>query len=142
MYGSVVLCVSCMSYFRPAGENMTYNSSLQNHPTERESMFDRSMLRLWAVLAMGVLAACGSQPLPASPAPTAATAIAPTAAASQAPVAAPTAGAAQAPVAAPTAGAAQPGNSATIPDSLTPEGYHMLGRPDAPLTLVMYSDFL
>jgi hypothetical protein len=130
MYGSVVLCVSCMSYFRPAGENMTYNSSLQNHPTERESMFDRSMLRLWAVLAMGVLAACGSQPLPASPAPTAATAIAPTAAASQAPVAAP------------TAGAAQPGNSATIPDSLTPEGYHMLGRPDAPLTLVMYSDFL
>ena len=107
-------------------------------------MFDRVMLRCWALLVLGLLAACGSQPIPASPAaptaaaqptrapaaPTAATAIAPTAAASQAPVAAP------------TAGAAQPGNSAIIPNSLTPEGYHMLGRADAPLTLVMYSDFL
>jgi len=102
-------------------------------------MFDRATLRIWAVLVLGLLAACGSQPIPASPpppaaarptrapaAPTAAAVIAPTAAASPAP----------------TAGAAQPENSAAIPDSLTPEGYHMLGRPDAPVTLVMYSDFL
>ena len=106
-------------------------------------MLHRAMLRLWAVLVLGVLAACGSQPIPASPARTAAAQptrapAAPTAAA----VTAPTAAASQAPAAAPTAGAAQPGNSAAIPDSLTPEGYHMLGRPDAPVTLVMYSDFL
>jgi protein-disulfide isomerase len=80
-------------------------------------MMYRAMLRCWAVLA-----ACGSQPSPASPAPTA--------------------GLSQATVAAPTAGAAQPGAAAAIPDSLTPEGYHVLGRPDAPVTLVMYSDFL
>jgi protein-disulfide isomerase len=95
-------------------------------------MFDRAMLRCWAVLALGVLAACGSQPIPASPAPTAAAQ----------PTRAPSVAASQAPSAAPTASAAQPGNSAAIPDSLTPEGYHMLGRPDAPVTLVMYSDFL
>jgi protein-disulfide isomerase len=133
-----------MSYFRPPGENMTYNGSLQNRPTERKSMFDRAMLRCWAVLMLGILAACGSQPIPASPAPTAAAQptrapVGPTAAA----VIAPTAAASQAPAAAPTASAAQAGNSAAaIPDSLTPEGYHMLGRPDAPVTLVMYSDFL
>ena len=93
-------------------------------------MFDRAMLRCWAVLMLGLLAACASPPSPASPAPTAAAVIAPTAAP------------AQATAAAPTAGAVQPGNVATIPDSLTPEGYHVLGRPDAPVTLVMYSDFL
>jgi hypothetical protein len=48
----------------------------------------------------------------------------------------------QATAAAPTAGAAEPGATAAIPESLTPEGYHVLGRPDAPVTLVMYSDFL
>jgi hypothetical protein len=32
--------------------------------------------------------------------------------------------------------------SGTIPEGLTPEGYHFLGRADAPATLVMYSDFL
>jgi hypothetical protein len=29
-----------------------------------------------------------------------------------------------------------------IAQGLTPEGYHMFGRADAPVTLVMYSDFL
>ena len=93
-------------------------------------MIHRAMLRCWAVLMLGLLAACASQPSPAGPAPTAAE---PT----RAPVA-PTVALAQAPAAA-TAGAAA---GAVIPNSLTPEGYHVLGRPDAPVTLVMYSDFL
>jgi hypothetical protein len=32
--------------------------------------------------------------------------------------------------------------SGAIPEGITPEGYHFLGRADAPATLVMYSDFL
>ena len=86
------------------------------------------MFRLWAVLALSMLAACGNQPSPAGTAPTSAAAIAATAAGTPAP-------------AAPTASAAQAGDAA-IPSSLTPEGYHVFGRPDAPVTLVMYSDFL
>jgi hypothetical protein len=38
----------------------------------------------------------------------------------------------------PTTGVAE----ATIPQGVTAEGYHVLGRPDAPVTLTMYSDFL
>ena len=101
------------------------------------------MLRCWAVLMLGILAACGSQSIPAGTVPTAAAPptralAAPTAAA----VIAPTVAGTQALDAAPTASAAQPGDVAAIPDSRTPEGYHVLGRPDAPVTLVMYSDFL
>jgi protein-disulfide isomerase len=106
-------------------------------------MFDRARLRFWPALMLGLLAACSSQPSPASPAPTAAAQPtralgAPTAAA----VLAPTTAGSQTPAAAPTAGTALLGAAAAIPDSLTPEGYHVLGRPDAPVTLVMYSDFL
>ncbi|MDQ2996115.1 MAG: hypothetical protein M3R61_03525 [Chloroflexota bacterium] len=116
-------------------------------------MIHRTMLRCWAVLMLGLLAACASQPTPASPAPTAAeptrAPVAPTAAEpTRAPVAstaaavnAPTTAEPQVTAAIPTSGAAEPGAAAT-PDSLTPEGYHVLGRPDAPVTLVMYSDFL
>ncbi len=99
-------------------------------------MIHRTMFRLWAVLMLGVLAACGNQPTSAGTVPTAATQ--PTVAA----LSAPTAAGSQAPAAAPTAGAAQAGDAVAIPSGLTPEGYHMLGRPDAPVTLVMYSDFL
>jgi hypothetical protein len=67
---------------------------------------------------------------------------APTVVESQATAAAPTVVESQATAAAPTAGAAEPAASRAIPESLTPEGYHVLGRPDAPVTLVMYSDFL
>jgi hypothetical protein len=113
------------------------------HLIERDRMFRRTMLRLWAVLALGGLAACGSAPVPAGPAATAAqpthAPVAPTVAAVE-----PTAATSQAPATAPTAGIAQPEGSgaAAIPEGLTSEGYHMLGRPDAPVTLVMYSDFL
>jgi len=34
------------------------------------------------------------------------------------------------------------GDYADIPQGVTPEGYQYLGDPAAPLTLVMYSDFL
>ena len=102
-------------------------------------MFDRAMLRCWAVLMLGLLAACaGQQPNTASPAPTAAeptrAPIAQTAVAVKVPTAA-----ASPPSAAPTAAAATDG---AIPNSVTAEGYHVFGRPDAPVTLVMYSDFL
>lgn len=30
----------------------------------------------------------------------------------------------------------------TIPQGQTPEGYHVLGAPNASVTLIMYSDFL
>jgi protein-disulfide isomerase len=114
-------------------------------------MFNRFMLRCWAGLALVLLAACGGQPTPASPAPTAAApptrAPAPATAAATIALTLSTssgqgAATAQAPTAAPTAGAAQPGAAVAIPDGLTPEGYHILGRADAPVTLVMYSDFL
>jgi protein-disulfide isomerase len=112
-------------------------------------MLLRAMVRTWAVLALGLLAACGSQSIPASPAPSGAaqpTSVpaAPTAAAIAATAAVPptSAVAPTTPAAAPTTGATQLAESAAIPDGLTPEGYHMLGRPDAPVTLVMYSDFL
>jgi protein-disulfide isomerase len=114
-------------------------------------MFNRFMLRCWAGLALVLLAACGGEPTPASPAPTAAPPTRAPAPATTAATIAPTpstssgqgAATAQAPTAAPTARAAQPENTtASIPDGLTPEGYHILGRADAPVTLVMYSDFL
>ena len=101
-------------------------------------MFDRAMLRCWAMLMLGLLAACASQPNTASLAPTAAeptrAPIAPTAVAVHVPTAA-----ASLPSTAPTAAAATDG---AIPNSVTAEGYHVFGRPDAPVTLVMYSDFL
>ena len=96
-------------------------------------MLRRTLTRLWAVLLLTALAGCGSDAAPASPA-------APVAQPTQAP----TAAAAPAATAAPTAAAAQPQSSgaAAIPEGLTPEGYHMRGSPDAPVTLTMYSDFL
>ena len=102
-------------------------------------MLHRAMLRCWAVLLLGLLAACASQPLPASPAPTAAE---PTRvpAAPTGVLSAPTdASAATQPPAAPTTAAP---TTAAMSDSLTAEGYHVLGQPGAPVTLVMYSDFL
>jgi hypothetical protein len=98
----------------------------------------RISLRVWALLALSLLAACGGQGTSTATPPTAG-------AASSVPTSAP---ATPAPTSARSAvGATQPaptavGLAAAIPEGLTSESYHMLGRPDAPVTLVMYSDFL
>jgi hypothetical protein len=107
-------------------------------------MLPRTLIRLWAILMLTALAACGNNVAPASPAATAAQPTNEPLAPSAAATAAPTAAGAPAATAAPTAAAAEPQSSgaASIPEGLTPEGYHMRGSPDAPITLVMYSDFL
>jgi protein-disulfide isomerase len=115
---------------------------------ERGFMFNQPISRIWALLALMFLAACGNQP--AAPAPTVAAPPAPTTAAppTRAPTGlataavAPAAAGTQVPTVAHTGAASPEASAAAIPDSLTPEGYHMLGRTDAPVTLVMYSDFL
>ncbi|MEO7908828.1 MAG: hypothetical protein ABIV47_04180 [Roseiflexaceae bacterium] len=104
-------------------------------------MIHRAVLRCWAMLMLGLLAACASQPSTASPAPTAAEPTRAPAAPTAAVPSAPTAALSQATAAVRTASATEPA-AAGIPDGLTAEGYHVLGRPDAPVTLVMYSDFL
>ena len=98
---------------------------------------------------VGMLAACGNVSAPASQG-------APSSGSGQTGGAA-TAGSrpsASQPTAAPVGGAtpaatrslaAQPvptAVEAAITQGVTPEGYHFLGRSDAPATLVMYSDFL
>jgi predicted small lipoprotein YifL len=111
-------------------------------------MFRRTIRRFWVLLALISLAGCGDAAGPAALAPSQSPATpapqAPTATAS--PVAtrpAPTAVAAQ-----PTALASADQTAAPsaadrdIPESVTAEGYHVLGRADAPVTLTMYSDFL
>ena len=118
-------------------------------------MLLRIAVRALLSLAFALLAACAAQPGPAPlatlpPSPTAASA-APTmtppalitspTAASAAPTTAP-----PALTTSPTAAVLASGDAtdpyAGIPRSRTPEGYHVLGNPDAPVTLVMYSDFL
>jgi hypothetical protein len=100
---------------------------------------------------LGALAACGNAAAPAAqtqptsapvgrqptapPLPTAA----PTPARSTAATANP---AATLPVAVATTTPQPTATSDALPEGLTPEGYHYLGRADAPATLVMYSDFL
>src|SRR5690348_15557710 len=113
-------------------------------------MFDQARLSRSTpilCLVLSLLAACGSQPSPASlvatsaALPTSAPAE-PTAATTSAATAAvlPTLAVAESQTPAATStGAAQAGGGLdAIPESLTPEGYHLLGRPDAPVTLVMY----
>jgi protein-disulfide isomerase len=106
----------------------------------------RIRLYLWAVFALGLLAACGSASAPGTPAPTA---ISPSRVPNLPPPAT-----APSMIAAPALAATQPAQvtAATQPtattgepsiaQALTPEGYHVLGNTDAPVTLVMYSDFL
>ena len=106
----------------------------------------RIRLYLWAVLALSLLVACGSASAPGAAAPTA---ISP----SHVPNLPPPATAPSV-IAVPALAATQPAEATaatqptattgepSIAQSLTPEGYHMLGNSDAPVTLVMYSDFL
>ncbi len=102
-----------------------------------------------------LLAACGATQQAGGPTPTAPPTAAPAAtsapsaapAATSAPSAAPAAtsapSAAPAATSAPTVAAATAApEQAGVPEGRTPEGYHVLGRADAPVTLVMYSDFL
>lgn len=106
----------------------------------------RPKLLALGLLVCALLAACGSAtqqaggPTAAAP-PTAAPAAtgAPTAAPATASAPSPAPATTGAPVAAATAA---PEGQAGIPESRTPEGYHVLGRADAPVTLTMYSDFL
>ncbi|MFQ3661949.1 MAG: hypothetical protein SNJ69_06095 [Chloroflexaceae bacterium] len=101
-------------------------------------MVDRHAIAVIVVAMVAWLAACGGPsaseaPTPSPPAPSA-TATAPP------PVASPP-GAAPTPTLGAAAGAPNevyPG----VPRSRTREGYHLLGNPEAPVTLVMYSDFL
>jgi hypothetical protein len=98
---------------------------------------------------LGLLAACGNAAPAAQSPPTAASTGAQLATAS-APTVAPTIAraivtappAATALVAVATAAPQATTASGAIAEGLTPEGYHFLGRADAPATLVMYSDFL
>lgn len=110
-------------------------------------MFRRSMLAFWSLLILQLLVACGNGAGTAAP-PIGRATTAPQLAAS-----APTAVAATAQPATVQPATAQPATQtstapaaptadAAIPESVTGEGYHVLGRPDAPVTLTMYSDFL
>ena len=111
-------------------------------------MSRRIPLRLWALLALGILTACGGVSAPSGTAPTA---LAP----ARAPTSQPTAVAIASTSVPPTIVATQPAPitvtsqpaatsvaEASIPEGVTAEGYHVLGRPDAPITLTNYSDFL
>jgi hypothetical protein len=105
-------------------------------------MIKHTFVRLWALLALGLLAACGNASAPAAVAPTAARSatLSPSPSPSAPAPAATRLGSTSAP-ALPTAAPAATATGA-IPAGLTAEGYHQLGRADAPVTLVMFSDFL
>jgi protein-disulfide isomerase len=112
-------------------------------------MFYTILRRLAGLLCAVLLVACGRASTPAAqPAPSNPPAGAPsnTRATAALPAAQPTT--ARAPdtaiPAAPTTTLAAPTTAPAsgIPEGVTAEGYHYLGRPDAPVTLVMYSDFL
>lgn len=85
-----------------------------------------SMVRRLILSFIVLLTACSA---PAATSPTAAPSPVPT----------------RAPTSTPTTADSTPvvaGYFPDLPRGLTPEGYHYLGRPDAPVTMVIYSDFL
>jgi protein-disulfide isomerase len=92
----------------------------------------------WLLALIGMLAACGNANVPAAQ-------VAP---AGGQPMSEPNATVALPTASGPAAAAGAPTKVAptaagdSIPQGLTPEGYHFRGRADAPVTIVMYSDFL
>lgn len=96
-------------------------------------------------MVVGLLAACGTTTAERPTAPAAAsqgaTTAATVAASTSAPASAATAPASAA-TAAPAASAAVQPSYNGIPTSRTAEGYHVLGRADAPVTIEFFSDFL
>lgn len=111
-------------------------------------MFRHSRVHFWALLMVSLLAACGSDAKPATLAPSQSlAATAPQAAAPATASTLPSATRSVPVTAQPTASisteqTATLANDRDIPESVTAEGYHVLGRADAPVTLTMYSDFL
>ncbi len=110
--------------------------------------------RLGMLLASALLiAACGSNSQPSSstvmPAPSASEAMTGTTVsqAGSTEIATSTVIATDRPTASTTEAAAtsaptSAGRYAALPQSKTPEGYYVLGRPDAPVVMTHYSDFL
>jgi hypothetical protein len=101
------------------------------------------------VSTIGMLAACGNVSGPASQSTsprgtgqTGGVATAGSRPSTSQPTAAPVGGATPAATRSPAAQPATTAAEAAISQGVTPEGYHFLGRADAPATLVMYSDFL
>lgn len=87
----------------------------------------RLLIQLWlACVALGMLVACGASNTRSAPTQSAGVATSATSAPSDA---------------APTKEAVASLLNG-IPTSQTPEGYHVLGRPDAPLSIEFFSDFL
>jgi protein-disulfide isomerase len=108
-------------------------------------MLRRIRISIWALLALSLLAACGNSAGPAAPVASRATDTPAAPAAAAATSAPATARPAATTAASPPTAAAQPSaaaQAASIPEGVTAEGYHMLGNPNAPVTLTMYSDFL
>ena len=90
--------------------------------------------RMFLLALLAMLAACGNAVPATQGAPTAAPVVRQPTSRSL-PTAAATSPSTAAALQPPAAGGA-------LAEGLTPEGYHFLGRADAPATLVMYSDFL
>jgi hypothetical protein len=108
----------------------------------------RTIRRMLLLALLGVLAACGNA-VPTTQSAATAAPVAGQPAAQSPPTTAPTSASTAATISPPTklpvATAVAPQPTAAgdaLAEGLTSEGYHFLGRADAPATLVMYSDFL
>ncbi|MFN8479672.1 MAG: hypothetical protein U0074_17785 [Kouleothrix sp.] len=95
-------------------------------------MLRRIILSIWTLAAVAILAACGNTTTPQASSPTKSAAAPPARTVAPAATLAPS----------PVATASTAATAATIPEGTTQEGYHVRGQAAAPVTLVMYSDFL
>jgi hypothetical protein len=106
-------------------------------------MANRIMSVAQTLVVMMVLTACGTNPTNQSSANTAAPSsrVTDTPAQAAAPTTMPSVAVVTPSVATAAPSAAQRSPYADIEQGRTPEGYHVLGSANAPVTLVMYSDF-